>query len=637
MTVNSQNNEPYKIGTLSPEEKELRVYDKDTTASALYLFENSKIEFIIIAGRIIKRTTYYAKIKIFKTKGYDLATVKLLLYKGKYLNESAYNIKAVTHTDDQDFYLNKENIIEEKINNYWTAIKFTLPKVQEQSIIEYEYITETPLWFNFNWNFQSEIPKLKTRLHAKIPTNFYYHTRLIGEQKPDEYNYNVISNCLEVPGYKDKASCGEFIYTVDNVPAFTEEEYMTSRNNYSSAIRFELSQFQNFNGELVKFTKTWETIDKEIESDPDIGKQFKKTDYITKRIPKKIFAIGDDLHKAKAIYYFITDYFSWDGGEVLFSDLNVKEALDLKVGNSTEINLALANALKSADLKADLILISTRKNGLPTKKYPVLTEFNYSIVKLQVNDSTILLDATDKKMPFGVLPVRCLNSYGRVMNFKSGSYWQDIIPVKNTETKFSLNLNLNDQGNFTGTLNSTYNGYDAVNKRAEIGNVSKERYLDSIENKNHGLVINSYENYGLSDNEKSLNETYGVSIENNTNENQLIFNPFFVSRVSENPFKLAKRTYPVDYAYPRILQYNMTIKIPDNFQVKTLPENNSIELADKGSSYFFEIEQKGNLIVLHSKLSIGNTFYAPETYGQLKEFYNRIIKTQNSLITLEKI
>ena len=37
------------------------------------------------------------------------------------------------------------------------------------------------------------------------------------------------------------------------------------------------------------------------------------------------------------------------------------------------------------------------------------------------------------------------------------------------------------------------------------------------------------------------------------------------------------------------------------------------------------------------KYNIGKSYCLPTEYGYLEEFYTQIIKTQNSLITLEKI
>jgi len=101
----------------------------------------------------------------------------------------------------------------------------------------------------------------------------------------------------------------------------------------------------------------------------------------------------------------------------IFGISKLKTAIENKTGNSSEINISLINVLKSVDLNAELVLLSTRNNGFATKLYPVISEFNYVIAKLNNNDKIYLLDATSKLKPFGQLPYQCLNGYGRVMDF----------------------------------------------------------------------------------------------------------------------------------------------------------------------------------------------------------------------------
>ena len=99
---------------------------------------------------------------------------------------------------------------------------------------------------------------------------------------------------------------------------------------------------------------------------------------------------------------------AWDGKYRIFSDVRVKEAFERKSGNSSEINLALINALEAAGIDSKIMLIATREFRQPTMQYPVLSDFIYALVYLKMGQETYLLDATDKHTPFGVLPFRDL-------------------------------------------------------------------------------------------------------------------------------------------------------------------------------------------------------------------------------------
>src|SRR5690606_1654126 len=109
---------------------------------------------------------------------------------------------------------------------------------------------------------------------------------------------------------------------------------------------------------------------------------------------------------------------------------DVRNAFRDKKGSVSQINISLVNALEAAKLDVKPVILSTRNNGLPTEHYPVLSNFNYVIAVLNIDGSEILLDATNKQAPFGVLPFRALNVQGRVMDFKKGSYWMPIEPFE---------------------------------------------------------------------------------------------------------------------------------------------------------------------------------------------------------------
>lgn len=628
----------YEFGSISQSDKDLKVYAKDSSANAVFIYEKGETDFKQTSNDIVIKTTYYAKIKFFNKEGFDNATVEIPLYNNSQTSEKVENIKAVTHNGGRKIFLNKKNIFREKIDENWTLVKFTLPDVQEQSIIEYEYVFETPFKFNFKgWEFQAEIPKIHSKFHALIPGNYVYNRSLVGYKLLDTNIADIKRSCFSISGYSAMADCEDLTYAMKDVPAFIEEDYMTTKKNHLSAIKFELQEYKSFTGGSSRFTKTWKDVDKEFRAEKTVGRQLRKVDYLEKNIPIEILQTSDKLERAKKIYYFITNHFNWNGEIRLFKEVDVKKAFDSKIGNSTEINIALINALNAADIDVSAMLISTRNHGLPTKVHPVITDFNYIIAKLDIDGKTYLLDATNKQLPFGILPTRCLNGYGRVMDFKNDSYWMDIVPVKNSRTLLSLNIELNDDGNFTGLLHKSYDGYDAIEKRNEIISKTEEEYLTDFENKINDIEVNSYENYNIDVIEETFKELFDITIESNLNNNLLILNPFLISRIKENPFKLKIRSYPVDFAYPRAINYNLSLKIPESYKVKSLPEDVLIKLPNDGGMYIYRISESNGQITMIIRMSLSRNYFIPDEYYALKEFYNQIIKNQNSLITLEKL
>ncbi len=636
----SQKEEVYTFGKITDKENELNIYKRDSTANAVFLFENGKTVFKDTRNNILISTTYYAKIKIFNKEGVDNATIEIPIYHNKNNSEKVINIRGYTHNSFQKTALNQKNIFTDKVNESWSIVKFTMPNIKEQSIIEYEYTFESPFKFNFTgWKFQSKIPKIFSRFYALIPGNFIYNRRLKGFEDLVKNESELKRGCFKISGFVKAADCEELTYTMENIPAFIEEDYMTSKKNYMSKIEFELSQFIDFKGVRHKYTKTWKNVDKEFRTEKSIGRQLRVIDYIKKRLPEDLFDSGDNLTKAKRTYSFIKNHFTWNKNIRLFKDIDVKDAFDKKIGNSTEINITLINALNAVGFDAKMVLLSTRKNGLPTKLYPIITDFNYAIAKVEIEGKEYLLDATNKQLPFEILPFETLNGYGRVMDFKKGSYWIDITPYSNNQTRITMNLKINKEGNFEGLMYKENSGYNALKKREEITVITEEDYLNNIEDIDDKLTINSYKNINLNTIEKSLKELFEITIENEgeLNHDVVLLNPFINSKISKNPFQLNERSYPVNFGYPRAFQFILKLTIPENYKVSSLPKNTAFKLPNGGGVYFFNIEEKNNTINMVSKFKINKSYFSPEEYLYLKEFYKQIIKTQNSLITLEKI
>ena len=269
------------FGELKESEKVFALYEKDTTASAVYLYEYGDNYFEIRDNYIWLITKYHAKIKILEKEGFEYANVEIPIYRTKDNKEKLVNVKAITHNDQSKIYVKKSEIFEEEVNEKRSLTKFTFPNVQEGSIVEYEYEMQSPFYFNFTgWNFQSEIPKIYSEFKAKIPGNWIYNRSLVGFLNLDVNEAIIVKGCFKFPGTKRDSDCEALRYVMKDVPAFKDsEEYMLSSNNYRSKIEFELSEYKSFYGGTEKFTKSWEDVDKEFKTDKDIGSQLRKKNF----------------------------------------------------------------------------------------------------------------------------------------------------------------------------------------------------------------------------------------------------------------------------------------------------------------------------------------------------------------------
>jgi hypothetical protein len=276
----------FPSGGVSNDEMGMKSYAADPSAHAVVLNEFGKARIDVTNDDKIKvLLEYHVKIKIFDAKGFDQGTVKIPVYSssGDGLYETVDDITGATYyTDDngltQKIELENKKIYPVKQSKYLATYNFALPGLRNGCVIEYKYTLESPFWWDFpSWSFQSDIPKVYSEYEAHIPGFWVFNASLKGFLKISKSSATVESKCFSSGG--SSCDCSLLVYGMSNIPAFVEEDYMTAKKNYLSAINFELSEYTNpYTGVKVKWTKEWSDIDKLLKDDLEFGGQLKKRD-----------------------------------------------------------------------------------------------------------------------------------------------------------------------------------------------------------------------------------------------------------------------------------------------------------------------------------------------------------------------
>ncbi len=631
----SQKKRSTKIGNVKLKELSLTNYIKDTTANAVVLHEHAN--YYLDEEKDYKNTTdFYFKVKILKKEGANKAIIKIPFY-GK---DKVYNIKGITYNISKQGkivknHLVNSNIFTKDLNAKWKEISFTLPNIKAGSIIEYSYSITSPYSGIDDWYFQSDTPKIKSDFTASILGNWKYKIRVVGFQKLSKNEASVNKSCVTIPGL-GKGACLILDYSMEDIPAFKEEDYMLSKENFISKLAFELESYTSPKGGIKKYTKTWKDADRSLKHN-FLDNQISKKNYFKKQLSHNLLNNDNELEKAKLIFKFIQNHYSWNGKHWPSRKVKVKKAFEDKTGNIFDINLSLFNSLQAANIKSYLVLTSTRNKAIPTKLHPIVNDFNYLIVKTIINNKTYFLDATDKQLPFGLVQKKSLNGDGRVMDFKKGSYWETIKLSEKTYKTTKAQLTLDDEGILNGDLMISSNGYFATEDRNELKNKNSETYIEDFESDHTNLEVDSFEHKNLEYNNDPLHQIYNIIFEELEQKNKIRINPFLINKFTKNPFKLKTRDYPVDFAFPRTNTYILNLKIPKEYKIKALPENKAISLPNKGGKFILNYKKTNNTINLYFKVSINKKVYSSDEYHYLKEFYNQIIEAQDTFIEIEKV
>ena len=644
----------FPYGSVTDDEMDLKKYAKDTSAHAVVLQEFGKSRIDIGSDDNIKLLyEYHVKIKIFDEKGFESGTFKIPLYNNGDNDsyETIREITAVTYYKDdngslQKMELDSKKIYPEKESKHWAYYKFAMPGLRKGCVIEVKYNTESPYWENFqSWYFQSNIPKVYSEYEVHIPAFWNFNVSLKGYLKLTKNTSTVERKCFSVNGGGGlggggaSCDCSLIVYGMADVPAFIDEDYMTSSKNFLSAINFELVEFTNpYTGVKVKWTKEWKDIDYMLKSDGDFGVQLKKKSLFKDRVVPVIAGAADDLAKAKAVYAYIQRSFKWDGHYGIESRDGLSKALDNHAGSASDINLSLVNALTAAGLNAEIVLISTRENGSLNPLYPIINDFNYVIAKVNIGDQSYLLDATDPLLSFGILPMRCLNDKGRVFSLDKPSYWIEMNLPQKKKSINTLDLTLQDNGKLKGTLVIYSVGYHAYEKRVAIKKFNTtDEYVDKLDASLPKVKVLKSDIHNLDSLDQPLIEKYELEIDiHNKLTDNLNFNPFFWNKIEVNPFKLTGRSFPVDMGMASDERVIVTIRLPAQYSIESPPQAVSVSLPNSGGAFLTSYQPGDNSFTFSNVIQLNKSVYSPQEYPYLKELYNSIIQSEKAEMVFKK-
>lgn len=646
------------IGKVTIEELNEKISPIDSSAVAAFLIKNCDVKFIYSETNgftVIK--TFKIKIKIYKKEGYEWANHSIGYYTGSNGRDKLNFSSAVTYNlvngKIEKSKLKSDGEFEEKVNEFWSRKKITLPNVKEGSIIEYEAeLVSERLNSIDEWYFQSSIPVVYSELKTIIPEYYNYNVMSSGFLTPvvskdrTTKTHNLTSKERVTNGraVSTSYSSNEFsyaenktIFVLQNIPALNDESYVNNIKNYTAGVKYELASIQYPNEPIKNLTTDWETVVKSIYENDYFGPELNKTGYFEKDVDVILNGITNQDERLAVVFNFVKSRMNWNEMYGYSCNDGVKKAYQEKKGNAAEINLMLTSMLRYAGIDANPILISTRSNGISL--FPSRTAFDYVISGVELNNQVVLLDATNKFSLPNILPIRDLNWFGRIIRKNGSSAQIDLMPKFNSKDVVNIMASITADGNITGKIRDQYFDYYAFGYRVNNHGVAKESYIEKLEKRHQGLEIDEFEVLNTNDLSKPIVENYTFTSTNSVEiiGDKMYVSPFMFFTTTENPFKQETREYPVDFVYPNQDKYNINLTIPEGYVVETMPQPKAVTMPQEMGSFKYNLSNNGNQIQIVFSLDINQAIIGSEYYEALKNFYKEIINKQTEKIVLKKV
>ncbi|MFY8003231.1 MAG: DUF3857 domain-containing protein, partial [Chitinophagaceae bacterium] len=543
--------------------------------------------------------------------------------------------------------LDESALLKEKVNRDFTVVKFTFPNLKEGSIIEYKYTIKSPYYGRLKaWSFQNLHPCLYSEYKVLIPPMFDFIVLKKGYLPYNVDSSNAIYKTYSIVESSNSANRPSDIFTISgnatyhmwvmkDVPAFKIEDYLSTYNNHVNRISFVLKSIRYSENNVRSFIKNWMDISKQMLESDNFGKPI----FEDNRWMNEIVAPFENLpveEKARKTFAWVRDNFNCNDYDTYDLTQTLKKTYQSKTGSVADINLLLAGLLYHQGFEVHPVILSTRENGIASETTPILSQFNYAIIQLVINDSTkYLLDASVPRTGFGILPAYCYNQNGRMIH--DLPYLVDLSAnsLKDPKSEMFIAIN-NDDGTYTGSYKQELGHLASAELRSKIIKSGKESikkeikaaYTSNIEVSN--IVIDSLQLY-----DEPVSVSYDVKM--NFDEDIIYFNPMMGAAWKNNPFSADQRIYPVEMLHKINETFVLNMDIPKGYMVEEMPKSTRVFFNENEGMFEYILRKSGTSLQLRCVLKLEKAIFPPDDYQSLRDFFGFVVKKQAEQIVFKKL
>lgn len=612
-------------------------YPFDPDAPYFYAFKKADIRFEDDDRSVVAVIDYHVRVKVFDDSTQAASLVAIPYYFQNNLEE-VDQIRGVTISPDGERSKLSENDIRTiNINSRYNVKEFSLPDVQDGSVMDYtyqirrRYIDELPDFFLADRapveHAELQITYPQYLRYDVVPVNFNGQIRHQAQEIDTSSVEKIFTKPRPDPILRERWSAGP-IDDIEDLP------YISSLDDYRGKLKFKLSEFGNPRQEL---DTSWEYVIAELQ----------RRQKPLQRIEDNQTAfdmgqeIADETTTAGAaqdsIFRVVNEAANFSGDRAPFSQVMDQTVLAGQVSDQPAINQTLIAMLRGAGIEAYPLLISTREFGKIERSFPSFLQFNGQLVYSEIDDRSYIMDASYANSQPGVIPTETYNGEGLVLKSKSFE-WVDVDPV---ESRYDLDISiigaLEPDGSLSGRIEAESNGYSTRFIRDELaGGANEQEVIREVVFEGFGDItlsnveisrLNAFNEHARIEADFELPD-YAVSFSDG-----LEYRPMLLGRLTENPFEDDERDIPVTLDAPERLRMQYKIALSQGFTLGEGAENSSVSL--DGARLDEAYRAESDTIAYEFEIDLQKKEYPPEDFAELYELYDRWVEISNATWLIE--
>jgi hypothetical protein len=562
----------------------------------------------------------YVRIKILTEEGRKYANAEIPFFDG---NESVHSIKARTIHPDGSI-ANFEGKPMDKMIVKAKGIKYmakvmVLPDVQVGSIIEYRYADQLKEHYAFDshWIVSEELFTKYAKFSLK-PSQYF----------PVRFSWQGLP-----PGIVPKNERGVVHLELNNIAAFQTEDYMPPQNELKARVDFMYSEDTEpqadkfWRNEAKKANRQVESfIGKRKAMEQAVAQIVSPTDTPEVKL-QKIYARVQQLRNT-GYEEETTEQERKRGKEKTIN--NVEDVWKSGAGSGREITWLYLALVRAAGLEAYPVLVSRRNEYFFTPQVMDPHRLDDNVVLVKLNGKDTFYDPGTVFTPFGILPWPETAVKGLRLDKDGGAWVITTVPdstVSNITRK--ADLRMTDHGELEGKVTVTFSGLEALSMRLELRNqdeTTRTKYIEDVVREfiPVGIDVDLKNKPEWSSSAPTLVGEFEIKVQGwaSAAGHRALIPVGLFSAPEKHVFEHAMRVHPIYFDFPTGRIDDVTIELPLDWKVNSLPPGHK----DEGKVCAYNTTAENNKGTLHLTRNVDINALVLDTkyYGALRKFFQTV-------------
>jgi hypothetical protein len=285
---------------------------------------------------------------------------------------------------------------------------------------------------------------------------------------------------------------------------------------------------------------------------------------------------------------------------------------------------------RAAGFEANMLGVSDRQERSFNKIVLWLGQLNSSAAIVKVGDKNLVLDPGTRFCPYGIL--RWRNTAVSALEYgKAGAGFITTPQAENSLLHRTARVSLGADGGLTGEITVDFEGEDALEHRLDALNEDEAGRRKSLEGEvkawlPDGALVTLQDAQGWSSIDDPLVARFKIEIPGfaSTAGKRLLLPAYFFPTLQKNMFTSQFRRYPITFSYPFTEEDELTMKLPEGYEVEEPPYRRKAGLTYAG--YEISSALAGREMITKRKLHFEESQLPPEKYEELKNFFSVVQK-----------